>query len=287
MTQVTKAIQERAMLVNLSVSAWTASKKDNKVSAAVKTSQAATAKSGWFNKRLIDPAALDPINQIEGRARAMHYKMTLPWGDNGDRMLPSQAYFDYTAQLRVLRSEHEKAVADFVRFYPLLVQEARTMLGNMYDPADYPEAGRVAERFSMKSVFSPVADAEDFRVDIGDEAVAEIRKSISEAADQRLRGATRDCWVRLEEVVANMAERLADPKATFRDSLVGNIEALLELLPKLNVANDMALARTCKEVGSWLVIEPTQLRKDKKLRAFTADKASEILVSIKTWTTPI
>lgn len=278
------ALQERAMLVNLSISAWTASKKDNKVSNAVKANQAASAKSGWFNKRLIDPTHLDPINQIEGRARTMHYKMTLPWGDNGDRMLPSQAYFEYTDQLRALRSEHETAVATFVAGYPQMVQDARAMLGAMYEPADYPDVGRITERFAMKAVFSPVADADDFRVDIGEEAVAEIKKSISDAAQARLQGATRDCWLRLEEVVKNMAERLEDPKATFRDSLVGNIESLLELLPKLNVANDPALKTTCVETGAWLIVSPTDLRKNKKLRAFTADKASEILEKIKPWT---
>lgn len=281
---MTTSIQERAMLVNLSIGAWTASKKDNKVSKAVQANQAASAKAGWFNKRLIEPSHLEPINQIEGRARAMHYKMTLPWGDNGDRMLPSQAYFDYTDQLRQLRAEHEAAVLTFVASYPQMVQDARAMLGTMYEPADYPEANRIAERFSMNAVFSPVANAEDFRVDIGQEAVNEIKKSITAAAEQRLAGATRDCWVRLCEVVGNMAERLHDPKAIFKDSLVGNIEALLELLPKLNVANDYVLERVCHEVRSWLVIAPTDLRKNKTLRAFTADKATEILETIKPWT---
>lgn len=281
---MTTSIQERAMLVNLSISAWTASKKDNKVSNAVKANQAASAKAGWFNKRLIEPSHLEPINQIEGRARAMHYKMTLPWGDNGDRMLPSQAYFDYTDQLRQLRAEHEVAVLTFVASYPQMVQDARVMLGAMYEPADYPEANRIAERFSMNAVFSPVANAEDFRVDIGQEAVDEIKKSITAAAEQRLAGATRDCWVRLCEVVGNMAERLHDPKAIFKDSLVGNIEALLDLLPKLNVANDYVLERVCHEVHSWLIVAPTDLRKNKKLRAFTADKALEILEQIKPWT---
>lgn len=281
---MTTSIQERAMLVNLSIGAWTASKKDNKVSKAVQANQAASAKAGWFNKRLIEPSHLEPINQIEGRARAMHYKMTLPWGDNGDRMLPSQAYFDYTDQLRQLRAEHEAAVLAFVASYPQMVQDARAMLGTMYEPADYPEANRIAERFSMNAVFSPVANAEDFRVDIGQEAVNEIKKSITAAAEQRLAGATRDCWVRLCEVVGNMAERLHDPKAIFKDSLVGNIEALLELLPKLNVANDYALTHMCAEVRSWLIISPTDLRKNKKLRAFTADKASLLLGQIKPWT---
>lgn len=276
-------LQEKAMLVNLSISAWTASKKDNKAGEAVKAQASASSKSGWFNKRLIDPAALDKLNKIEGRARDLHYRMTLPWGDNGDRILPAPAYMDYMDAIRVIRGEHEQARGEFVRDYPALVQGARQMLGAMYDPKDYPDVGRVAERFEIRLGFNPVPDASDFRVDVGDEAVAEIRKSITESVEKRLQGATRECWIRLEEVVKRMATTLGDPEAVFRDSLVENIRVLLGVLPKLNITGDTKLSMVIQLCHSWLLIDPTDLRKDKKLRLFTADKAAEILAEIQPW----
>lgn len=283
---MSKPLQEKAMLVSLSISSWTASKKDNKAGDSVKAQAAAAAKAGWFNKRLVDPAALQPIGKIEGRLRDFHYKYTLAWSDNGDRVLPGAAFMDYTAGLRALKIEFDDAVRAFVADYPQLVQNARQMLGAMYEPGDYPSAASIAQRFGVRNVFSPVPDAEDFRVDVGEEAAAEIRKNITANVEQRLVGATRECWDRLDEVVKAMMIKLADENAVFRDSLVENIRVLVAILPKLNIAGDQKLEHVIAKVKTWLLVDPDDLRKSKKLRALTADKAAEILADIGPWITP-
>lgn len=273
------------MLVNLSVSAWTASKKDNRASDSVKAQNSAAAKAGWFNKRLVDPTSLQPISKVEGRIRDFHYKMTLPWGDNGDRVLPGAAYMDYVDGLRTLKNEYESEVLIFCRNYPALVHDARQMLGNMYDPGDYPEVSSISGRFGVTSNFSPVPDAADFRVNVGAEAVEEIRRNITANVEKRLQGATQDCWIRLEEAVRAMHERLSDDKAVFRDSLVENLRVLTHLLPKLNVANDTKLDYVLADVKAWLLIEPDDLRRQKKLRAVTAEKAGNIMRDCQQWIT--
>lgn len=278
-------LQDKAMLVNLSVSAWTASKKDNRASDSVKAQNAAGAKAGWFNKRLVDPTSLQPISKVEGRIRDFHYKMTLPWGDNGDRVLPGSAYMDYTDGLRALKTEFENEVRIFCTNYPQLVQDARAMLGAMYDPGDYPEVGSISGRFGVTSNFSPVPDAADFRVDVGAEAVEEIRKNITANVEKRLVGATQDCWIRLEEAVRAMHERLDDPKAVFRDSLVENLRVLTHLLPKLNVANDKNLDAVLVDVRTHLLSDPVDLRHNKKLRQSTADMAGDIMRKVQQWIT--
>lgn len=283
---MSKPLQEKAMLVGLSISSWTASKKDNKAGDSVKAQAAAAAKAGWFNKRLVDPAALQPISKVEGRLRDFHYKFTLAWSDNGDRILPGAAFMDYTEGLRKLKAEFEGAVDTFVRDYPQLVQNARQMLGAMYEPGDYPTPASIAQRFGVKNTFSPVPDAEDFRVDVGAEAVEEIKKNITANVESRLVGATRECWDRLDEVVVRMVRTLGDPEAVFRDSLVDNIRVLVDVLPKLNIAGDVKLSNVIAKIRSWLLVEPDDLRRSKKLRALTADKAAEILAEIAPWTTP-
>lgn len=276
-------LQEKAMLVNLSISSWTASKKDRAASTDIKKSKGANDKAGWFNKRLIDPTALQTVGKVEGQARAMHYSMTLPWGDNGDRILPAAAYMDYMDKLRGLRVDFEHAVSDFVRDYPQRVQDARVMLGTMYDPADYPEPGQIKHRFSIHTVFTPVPSAADFRVDVAVEEQDEIRKSITASVEKRLQNATRECWVRLTDVVECMARALEDPDRVFRDSLVENIRATCEILPKLNLTSDYQLDATIKHVRNTLLIEPDSLRRDKKLRAVTAEQAQIIYEGILTW----
>lgn len=279
-------LQEKAMLVAVSVSAWTASKKDNRASESVKAQNAANAKAGWFNKRLVDPTSLQPISKVEGRIRDFHYKMTLPWSDNGDRVLPGMAYMEYTDGLRALKSEFEREVGIFCTNYPQLVQDARTMLGNMYEPGDYPTVDSIKGRFGVTSTFSPIPDAADFRVDVGAEAVEEIRRNITANVEQRLVSATQDCWVRLEEALRAMYERLSDEKAVFRDSLVENLRVLTHLLPKLNVANDKNLDETLADVRLFLLIEPDDLRRNKRLRQITANHAGDIMRKVQQWITP-
>jgi len=280
------ALQEKAMLVGLSISAWTASKKDNKASESAKAQAGAKSSAGWFNKRLVDPAALQPISKLEGRIRDFHYRYTLPWSDNGDRVLPGAAYMDYMDGLRKLKTEFESEVAKFVSDYPQLVQNAREILGAMYDPKDYPTPESIAARFSVNTSFSVVPDAEDFRVDVGDEAVAAIKQNIEQNVQQRLHGATRECWDRLHEVVSAMVIRLADDQAVFRDSLVDNIDTLVRILPKLNITNDPKLNAVMAKIRDWLIVSPNSLRASLELRRKTADKAAEILAEIGPWITP-
>lgn len=278
------SLQETAMLVNLSVSSWTASKKDNKAGAAVKTQAAAAAAAGWFNKRLVDPTALAPISKVEGSVRNFHYRLTLPWGDNGDRILPALAYMDYMDGLRGLKAEFDIEVVKFVSSYPSLVQSARGMLGALYEPGDYPAPESIAERFEVRTTFTPVPDAKDFRVDVGDEAVAEIKKSINDSVNERLRLATRECWIRLDDVVRKMADTLDDPERVFRDSLVDNVRVTVDILPKLNITGDSALSVALAEVRTKLLVDTDALRKDKKFREQIAAQARELWTTrIKPW----
>jgi Protein of unknown function (DUF3150). len=278
-------LQEKALLVNLSVSAWTASKKDNKAGTAVKSQAAASAQAGWFNKRLVNPDSLKAIGKVEGRIRDFHYKHTLPWGDNGDRILSAMAYMDYVDGLRAIKGEFEQEVAKFVRDYPALVQSARTMLGTLYDPADYPTPESIATRFEVRSGFTPMPDAADFRVDVGIEALAEIKKNITDSISERLRVATKECWLRLDDVVGKMVRTLEDPETVFRDSLVENIRELTVLLPKMNLTSDINLTVAIRQIRADLLVDPDSLRRDKKLRAIVAEQAREILEGmIKPWT---
>jgi hypothetical protein len=272
-------IQEKAMLANLTIRAWTARKLDRKVSAEVEQQHGAK-DAGNFNKLLIDKNALQPLSQHGGRVRDYHYKMTLPWGDNGDRLLPSTAFMEYTAAMRTYRSEAEKLADDFAQQYPQMVSDARVKLGSMYDPKDYPPIGDIRERFGIALSFLPVPDANDFRVDVGAEAVQEIKDSITQAVAQRQQDAVKECWGRLFDVVSKIETMLVKEKPIFRDSLIENAEELIDLLPKLNITNDAGLLAVCDDIRSQLLVDPARLRRSARLRTETAKHAMDILVRV-------
>lgn len=273
-------LQTRAMLANLNIRQWSARKYDKDVSRDVEIAKQAN-DAGRFNKQLIAKTQLARISQIAGQIRDFHYTNTLPWGDNGDRLLPSARYLDYTAELHKKRDQFASAVAAFILVYPNEVQAARTRLGQMYNPDDYPDVSDIENRFSVDASFMPVPDAADFRCEVSAEDAAAIKEQITSAVAARQLSAVKELWFRLRGDIEAMQGRLQDPKAVFRDSLVENLRELADLIPKLNITGDEKIISVCHTVRHSLLVNPDTLRHDKVTRARTAATANLILAQIQ------
>lgn len=268
-------LHNSAMLASLNISQWTARKYDKKVSTQVEQQHGAK-DAGRFNKILVGKEALEAIQKIGTAARSYHYKMTLPWGDNGERLLPAILFEDYGREINIYREQFDARVREFVRDYPQLKVDAIKRLGSMYNPQDYPATDEIASRFSIQVEFTPVPTAHDFRVNLNEEYVDSIRRDLTRRMEARQNDAVKHCWERVREVVAHIHERLADKDKTFRDTLISNAEELLTILPALNITGDPELASVAEDVRS-LLIAPDRLRQDDMLRSQTADRAADIL----------
>ena len=244
------SIASSAMLVELSISAWTARKLDKKVSAQVDLDKHAKTRAGNYNKNLLAGTGfLDTINKYAASARFWHSTQTLPWSDNGLRLLPMSNFLAYKQNLVTLEKNYQALVDKFIVAYPNLVSAAAFQLGDLFDRSEYPEPETVARKFKFRVNYLPVPMAGDFRVDINEEAKAEIIQSCEGLYQERLGNAMKDAWGRLHECLMRMSERLADnekgEKKIFRDSLVENAVELVDLLKHFNLTGDtnMELAR--------------------------------------------
>jgi len=272
-------INERAMLVQLHISKWTGRKYDRRVSQAAADACGADVKAGRYNKALIpaDSPAYRDLIQITSRASAYHYEHTLPWEARGMALLPAKIYWEYTRAMRSFRGEFEVATARFITDYPQLKERARAVLNGMYKESDYPDVDSLAAKHAFRVAILPVPSAGDFRVDLGDEAEAEIRESIEASVKNSYASASKALYKRLAKVADEMVGSLSDPTATFRDTRVTNIRKLCKILPSLNVGDDPKLAEMNDVIMEHLAKhEPAALRTDKKLRADVVDKARNL-----------
>jgi hypothetical protein len=83
------SLSSKAMLCTVSISAWSGYKYDREASEQVAEIHGAEKDSGRFNKRLVPRKELEEITKIIGKARRDHEFVTLPWSDNGYRVLPA------------------------------------------------------------------------------------------------------------------------------------------------------------------------------------------------------
>lgn len=273
-------LSSRAMLVRLNVSQWTARKCDKKITGEVNRDHGASADAGRYNKNLLAADALKPVVQAVGAARTFHYANTLPWRDDGARILPAANFQEYKRGLAKLESEFRAAVDTFIGSYGCYVNDARARLNGMFSEADYPAVGKVRDAFSWSTSADPLPVAEDFRSTMADIPAADIEALKADAAarmDQAVHGAMLDLWARLSDVVGAMAGKLSDEKAIFRDSLVGNVADLCNILPRLNLAGDAVLESFRVRVASSLAgLKPQELRDNGQARAAAAAEAQAI-----------
>ena len=281
---MTHVISEKAMLARLSISVWSARRIDKTATAKVKEEYQTSNDAGRYNKALIATNALKKVQSAAGDARTFHYAQTLPWNDDGARILPAANFFAYSEGMRKHKAAFQAAVTEFLSEYPALVEDAKIRLNSLFVQSDYPSAENIVSKYSFETQVDPLPDASDFRVDLGDAEVSRIKAELDARSQQAQDAAMRDVWSRLHTAVSAMAERLSTPDAIFRDSLVGNIVELVDLLPRLNIAGDAELDRLTKEVSARLTAyEPDTLRTDKKTRQTVANDCAEIMNKMAGW----
>jgi hypothetical protein len=247
------SIASSAMLVELSISTWTARKLDKKVSTQVDLDNGAKTKVVNANKNLMaGTGVLDTIVKYAANARAWHLSQTLPWTDNGSRLLPMSNFVNYKKQLGELETNYEALVDKFIIAYPNLVSAAAFQLGSLFDRNEYPDENSLKRKFKFTYSFFPVPTAGDFRIDINEEAKAEIMANCNSAYQDRLNNAMREAWGRLHECLSRMSERLTDnadgSRKIFRDSLVENGVELVSMLKHLNITQDPKLELARREL---------------------------------------
>jgi hypothetical protein len=274
---MTTTLNDRALLVQLSISQWTARKLDKRVTADVAAANNAAVGAGNYNKVLLPGAdELAAIHQLSTAIRTKFYDNTLAWSNTGQQLLPSANYLAFMTEFRTMRNEWNARVSKFVSVYPSLLASAPMSLGKLFNPSDYPPANELHRKFDMDIAVMPVP-TNDFRVSIAGEELSRIQQDVEERVNAAYKGAMGDVWQRLFDRVAHIAEKCADPRAIFRDSMIENARELCAMLPRLNFTDDPDLERLRLEVEGKLLCHPEALRNDPELRRDTASAAKSIM----------
>ena len=191
-------ITEKAMLAAVHISIWTAVKHDRKVSRDVADQHGAHQGAGRYNKQLLRGAdKLEELRTLAGQIRQYFYKITLPWSDEGFRLLPANFYFDLMARMREFEAGFEQGVESFLRVYPQYIEQVRPELNGLFREEDYPSAEKLRKKFGVKLEVLPIPSGADFRVQMSAEEQARVSREIDANVRESLMRETEDLWKRL------------------------------------------------------------------------------------------
>ena len=254
-----------AMLVSLRINSWSGRLYDRQASQQVAVHNDADTSAGRYNKRLLPKQAFAALAATMSNARTSHNANTLPWDDQGGRLLTVANYERYTAALDTLVERVVRERARFIEDYDDYVDQARLDLGRLFRLEDYPGTEALQGKFAIRYRIVPVPDARHFMADLAQGETERVKRDIEQQVRTRLNDAQRDLYRRLGEAVERVGERLREDEngkpLVFRDSLIENIRELVDVVPRLNIFADDDLTMLCREVkDKFAGIEPDALR---------------------------
>jgi hypothetical protein len=271
-------LNEKAMLVKLNIRQWTARRNIPEVAEEVSRDKDAAPGTTTVSKYIVAREAIKRVNTAANSMRTYHAQQTLPWLDNGARILPCRNFETYSSHMRKLQEDFESAVREFVWSYPDLQNQAQMTLGRLYDPDDYPTSDKIERRFHCEVNIDPIPDSNDFRAHLQETDIKRIQERLAARQKREEAEAMEDLWGRLYKAIEHIVERLSDKDKVFRQSLIGNVCELIDILPRLNISDDPKLSAMAQTVKSQLCLfEPEEIRKDQAVRAKVAKDAKGIL----------
>jgi len=277
------SISNSSVLVEMNISVWTAQKTDRSATTKVASDNNASSDAGQYKKNLMAGTTVrKQIADYSASCRTWHNGRTLPWSDKGVRLLPTSMFFDYKKEANAKREEFHRMIDKFLHVYPVLVSQAETNLGDLFDPADYPDVNTVAGKFGFRLVFSPVPEAGDFRLDVGAGDLEELKAQYDVAYETRVTEAMATTWDKLHSALRGMSEKLTEPEGEktklFHSTFVTNAQELCGLLTHLNITKDPKLEAARRELEKVISsVDVEDIREDVSLRADMKGKVDGIL----------
>lgn len=303
------SIASSASVGCLNISVWEGRKKDKTTEEEVQASKGARSKRATsVHKHLLpESPALEAIKTLRGEVRVWFNRVTLPWDDNGGRIITTAQYFEVMNDVARYEQRFNQLVQVFLNTYSTEISKQAFELGALFNRADYPTVDELREKFRFALTINPLPMADDFRLNIGQEALKELRERCMNDTRLRLQTAMSDAWNRVKEQVEWVHSRMVavlehDPGAVeeiketddegnitgvvikkkrrpkLHESMLDQGLELCSLLRDLNITNDPKLEEARQMLEKALVhIDIESLKESKETQESTKKAMQDIL----------
>lgn len=271
-------LADRAVLVRLKRSMYNPYAFDAQATAKIEADSNVVG-CGRFNKRLFKGCLdIEDTNAAFNAAYQYAIKHTVPWLDDGVRMLPSETYFEFTDAMRDLINTAKRKADALAAKWDALVAADVARLKQMGNPLDYPTD--VRSKYDIRLNIFPVPSATDFRVAVSDEDRASLQSAISEAEAGVAKYLLAELLDPVKKAVAKLSVPIGQDGAVFRNTLITNITDMATRARKLNISKDPTVDALVNEINgaiSAYATAPDLLREDIGARNDAQAKLNNIM----------
>jgi hypothetical protein len=274
-------LASKAMLISLTISNPSGTKKDKDASVETAASHQADKDAVSVNKRLWSKEAMQLFAQPANAARKIFAENSQPWS-KGSRILLAVGFEKFEKEMQQQEKLFWEGVESFIAHVQEHLEEARQAAGTLFDEEDYNlERADLQEKFGFELQFLPVPTQGDFRVNLSGVEQERIKEQLSDNMQRSYATAVKSSWERLYTATSTLADRLKafenGETRVVRSAIVDNVQNLCDILPSLNLAGDPELTRLGEEISDRLTGSTAkELKNDNTLRKTTRLAADEL-----------
>ncbi len=236
---------------------------------------------------------LAKYQQIGNEMYAYHVKATLPFGDDGGRLIPTTAYLDYTTKMQAYLQQQKDLAIDIIgNWQQLVLADVRDRNNSLYtqgkpqnaSESDYPTASQIASKLYVKWYPEPVSTSNDFRFEVPDD----LKRALDAQLDEYVAAAGKEVYVRMLDPVSAFVEKCGkytgEKGQRWHDSFVDNLSALQTELAPLNINDDPQVSEFLKKIDDIIrpyALTPAAIKDDPVARSAMRAKFAELESSLK------
>lgn len=243
------------------------------------------------NKSIFSKGTTDGFMKVMSEAGKYYYRVTQPWDDKGFRLLSVEIFKSFAKQFKEYTRKFRNEVDTFMDGIEQDIKLMEETLGEAFNRSDYDHlflSNGQLDRESLRKLFvleleyGTVAGGNDLRASLTDDDRAIIAEHITKKNEEKFAASQKHIITTLHEHIMAIHERLSKEKNIFRDTLIGNLNDLCDIIPKMNIAGDPAINQLAADAKRTLCHwEPSVLREDTTIRSDVADEAEKILDNMK------
>lgn len=289
----TASIANRAMKFRLSRGGTKRRVRDRDAEAVVKQQ---LGDEGQIVSRQLFKDKSNLVGQYQNKANEMyayHIKSTLPFGDEGSRVLPNTSYFTYTQKMNDFISELALLRNQILSTWDALVQADITQRNNdlaaqgkpqSAQVGDYPTVQQMENTLYVSWFPEPISTINDFRFNLEPEMLDVVQRQF----DDMIAQCSAERFNRMLTPVSAFIEKLThykgDKGQRWYDSFVDNLAAIPEEIRALNIVDDPVVDTFIEEIEKMMrpyAPNPSMLKEDSQAREELKKKLEVLEGSLK------
>jgi hypothetical protein len=273
-------ISDRAVMIKITTRAWGMGKTDKSASEELNNRKGSS--DAKVNKNLVPKKYKEKLAEIKKELAGIISTQTLPATgafEEGFRIVPIGVYNEFLESVGKVQNKMEDFKYNFCDNYYEIQQEAKRLLGDLFNYDDYPDSYVIREKFAIEMNTFPVPN--EFKVPMGQEEIDRLNDQIQAQHTATYNRTMNHLFGSLLEPIKHMATTLSEDKKIF-ESLHSNIKAIVDIIPRLNLYGNKDIEEMARKAAEMINDIPIEFyRKSEIIKGAKSKEAKSLAQEIE------